>query len=686
MKKMLFPRLAWTGIVKNKKLYLPYLCSTVGMVMMFCILEALTESPQLQTMKGGTTLSTMLGFGRTVIAVFSLIFLFYTNSFLIRRRYREFGLYSVLGMDKRGIAKVMIWESVLVAAISLGLGIGLGLLFQKLAELALVNLVQGEISYEMSFTATSALFTAVVYGAIFLILLVKSLIQLRKSNPLALMQSDIKGEKPPKANRFLTLAGVILLAIAYYLAVSITSPLAALFLFCVAVIMVIVATYLLFITGSVTLCRVLQRKKSYYYKKSHFVAVSSMLYRMKRNGAGLASICILSTMVLVTFSSSASLFLGKEASLDSAYMNDLSLSLNLYSSENIPEIEFDTYRDMVSDSLKEYGLSYKKTQELTYASANGMPVNDTVELQFDETLETLLKMDDMVGIYFLSAAEYTKLTGNNVSLEENQALLYPYHCKYPYSTLSFGGMKFEITELLDECPEFNYSDDNLVTMNQIYVLVISDFSVIDPLFEADPKKHFSLADLKWYYGFDINADDEAACSLHDNIYQKLIHNSIASNDAGNQVVVGFGTGCKAFEHQDFYLTFGSLFFIGILLCVVFVFAMAMIIYYKQISEGYEDQAGFAIMQKVGMTHEDIKKSINAQIRTVFFAPLLFAGMHLAFAFPMIWKILQLFQFKNLKLIILITIGAFSLFALLYGVLYKVTAHAYFAIVAVPSDD
>lgn len=303
MKRSFYPKLAWDAIRKNKRMYVPYILTGSIMIMMFYILSSLIESPTLADIHGGSFLMDLLPLGCSVIAIFSLIFLFYTNSFLIRQRYREFGLYNILGMDKHNIRRLMIWETFYTGAIALGIGIAFGLALSKAAELILLNILDLEISFAIHIGRTSIWQTAVLYILIYIVLLINALIKIRRSKPLELMQSSRVGDKKLKCNWLFALIGIVLLVWAYYLSVSIQEPATALLLFFVAVIMVIVGTYLVFISGSVVFCKILQKNKKYYYKPNHFVSVSSMVYRMKRNGAGLASICILLTMVLVMLSS-----------------------------------------------------------------------------------------------------------------------------------------------------------------------------------------------------------------------------------------------------------------------------------------------------------------------------------------------------------------------------------------------
>lgn len=327
MKGLLYFRLACSGIRKNRKLYVPYLLTVIGMVMMSQIMQSLSYSPALHAMKGGSQLETILSLGKLVIAVFAGIFLLYTNSFLIRRRYREFGLYNVLGMDKNALSRVVVWENLIVALVGLAVGLALGTLLYKLAELGLVNMVHGQVDDSIVVEPESLKFTLVIFAVIFALIMIRSLIQVRHTRPLELLRSESAGEKPPRANYLLGFLGLALLGGAYYMAVTISNALSAFTWFFVAVLMVIAGTYLVMISGSVVLCRLLQKWKGYYYKKQHFVSISSMAYRMKRNGAGLASICILATMVLVMISSTGSLYIGAEDAIAVRYPYDSTVKL-----------------------------------------------------------------------------------------------------------------------------------------------------------------------------------------------------------------------------------------------------------------------------------------------------------------------------------------------------------------------
>ena len=538
----LYARLAWDGIRKNKRLYLPYILTCVGAVTMYYMMRELRDSPLLESMKGGGSSRMILSLGTWVIAVFSLLFLFYTYSFLIRRRQREFGLYHVLGLGKGHIALLCALETLFTAAIALvaGLAAGVGLSFA--VELGLRSTMRAAVDFAFSISGGALLQTALLYLAIFLLILLSTLVKVGRGSAMSLLRSENYGEKPPKANVFVAVLGAVLLAVAYVMAVSIQEPLQAMLLFFAAVILVILATYLLFIAGSVALCKALQKNRNYYYQPRHFVSVSSMAYRMKRNGAGLASICILATMVLVMLSSSACLYFGAEDSLNATYPTEFDVTVSVSDPATVPELE---------KALNEAGAPY------------GVAVwqQGTLE-QWEDGAE-------------------------------------------------------------------------------------------------------------WSAAFDTGLSRERQLSLG---------RAISSALNNPETTWGYSTAFRAEAADEFYGTYGSLFFIGIILSVLFICAAVLIIYYKQLCEGYEDQPRFAIMQKVGMTAADIRRSVNSQLLTVFFLPLAGAALHMAFAFPMIRRMLLLFRLTNTGLFVATALISFAVLAVVYTLVYKATSNAYYRIV------
>ena len=384
MKRSFYPRLAIDGMRKNRRMYGPYLAMGVLMAAICYILSALSRSDALRTLPGGDNLCMIMALGNVVLLIFSVIFLFYTNSFLIRRRRREFGLYNVLGMSKRNLARILTWETLLTAVIVIAGGLFFGVLLSKLIELAIVKMMGGTATLAFPFDLAALLGTAGGFAVIYALLWLVSVVRVGRSTAVALLRSEAAGEKPPRANWFLSLLGLILLGAAYYLAVSIKNPLDAITWFFVAVVLVIFATYLLMITTSVLLCRVLQKNKRYYYRANHFVSVSSMAYRMKRNGAGLASICILATMVLVMISSTASLYFGKEDSLRTQYPREVNVQLRLSSLSQMEDRNLDLFRTAAQQAVEDCGGEMQDVMDYRYINTTGYPMEDGIEMDWRE--------------------------------------------------------------------------------------------------------------------------------------------------------------------------------------------------------------------------------------------------------------------------------------------------------------
>lgn len=674
----LYLRLALTGIRKNRKLYFPYILTCVGMVMMFYIIHSMSFSPTLREMRGGDMLESILALGKFVIAVFSVLFLLYTNSFLLRRRNREFGLYHVLGMGKGGLARIMVWESLMVAAVSLAFGISMGIALSKLAELLLLNIVRENVNYQMTVSPECLVNTVEMYSCIFLFLLVKSLVTVYRSDPLALLHSENVGEKPPKGNRLLALVGLALLAAAYYFAVTIENPSTAVFAFFLLVILVIVATYLLFISGSVTLCRILQRNRRFYYQKNHFVSVSAMAYRMKRNGAGLASICILSTMVLVMISSTTSLYIGEEDSVAEIYPRDNEITLNLVRFQDFDEEHISQARDVYAEVFSQEEVTPEDVLDFRYAFLSGV-LTDTVDPNpdpdelYDDAGNPTTLYDKMRILVFVTAEEYNAVTGASLTLRPGEAYLNTLRCAYEESSISINDVSFQIVGKVIDYPSISVIN---AMITPAIMLVIPSMEELTPLIDVVKDNGYSVLNLKWCYAYNLDAEDNLQADV-----LEALGESLHKVDFLRECGYGTSSNSRAQIKREFYITFGSLFFVGILLSAVFLAAAALIIYYKQISEGYEDQARFAILQKVGMTEKDIRKSINSQVLIVFFAPLLVAGLHMTFAFPMLWRMLQLFGMRNVTLVMLVTLGVFCLFGIFYAAIYRMTAGVYYGIVS-----
>ena len=675
--KTLYARLAWTGMRKNRRLYLPYLLSCAGMVLMFYILMGLSGSEVLGHMSGGTSSAIILRLGTVVIAVFALIFLFYTHSFLIRRREREFGLYNVLGMGKGNIARILLWETVITYGLTTGTGLLLGMVLYKLAELGMVRLLQVPVTYTLTVSVSSLLAAAALFAAIHTLILLNGLRQLHGVSAVGLLRSESVGEKPPKAQWVLTASGAVLLAGAYWLAVSIREPLAALTWFFAAVLMVIAATYLLFISGSVTLCRGLQRNKKYYYRPQHFVSVASMTYRMKRNGAGLASVCILATMVLVMISSTTCLYVGQEDAVNARYPRDMDVTVYGRSDHPLDEAEAEQLRQGVESTVFNFGGQTSNVATYREISVSGLP--DGGDLRLGNAGASAADSTHVIHIYFVPLEEYNAVTGQSLTLEDGQVYVAALRTEFHSDTLSIDGgmtrhvMKREIPALVGAA---------VADITPSLTVVVPDFEQFVPELQSYlTNKYGWYPTATWHYAFDTDLPenqqgniDGTTPNLKDALDDYL---SGVSSDWD----VGVSVESKAANRADFYGMYGGLFFLGIMLSIVFIFAAVAILYYKQLSEGYEDQSRFDIMQKVGMTKQDIRRSINSQLLTVFYLPLLMAGLHLCFAFPFIHKLLMLFNLDNRGLLVGTTAVSFAVFAALYALVYKLTGNAYYHIVA-----
>lgn len=687
------------GIRKNSRLYVPYILASMGMAAMYYIVAYLSTSSLLESTPGGNVMQGMLGLGMYVIVVFSLLFLFYTNSFLTRRRKKEFGLYNILGMGKWNLAKILVWESLTSAVISLGGGLIAGITFSKFAELGMVNILMGEATFSLSLGGKAIAETLKWFSIIFLLILIHTLREIRGASAMELLHSENAGEKPPRANWILALAGIVILGAAYYMAVTIQDPMDALLWFFVAVIMVILATYLLFIAGSVTICRLLQKNKSYYYKTSHFVSVSSMVYRMKRNGAGLASICILCTMVLVMLSGTVCLYVGTEDSLRSRYPRNIILDTAFAGIEDMEDGEMDRIRDVAGQAVEKAGDGeIKRENILDYrlAEFSGVITDGRIDTYDDGANAFQANSYAKVWqIFVIPLEDYNRVMNQNETLEPNEWMIYTKKSDYTEDTIAINDG--EAKRIKKVVPDFV---DNGVDAEQIipsmYLFVPDLAAAAEPLEELRNERGNPIMGLHWNYGFDLDCKDEIQTQILEQIEVALRpeETTLASEQENVEItedseeIPAVLISCKgvAKERANFYGIYGSLFFLGILLGIVFVFAAVLIIYYKQISEGYEDQSRFEIMQKVGMTEKDIKRSVNSQVLTVFFLPLAMAGVHLSFAFPMVHKLLILFSLTNLKLLLFVTAGCYLIFALFYILVYRITSRGYYKIVSVWSSD
>ena len=675
MKTFFYPRLAWDGLRKNRQLSRPYLLTCICMVAVFYILSYLASPMALAlVVRGADIVGMIMGLGRYTILLFSLIFLYYTYSFLLRRRSHEFGLYNVLGMGKRNLVRIIAWENIITFAISLACGLFLGIILSKLAELGLVNLLGGTIDFVFRIHTTSIWQTLLFYAAIFGLLILSAVIRTARANAVSLIKSENAGEKPPKGNWLFAILGVLILGGAYYIAITVSNPVSAILWFFGAVLMVILATFLLLITGSVKLCRVLQSNKGYYYKAKHFVSVSSMAFRMKRNGAGLASICIIATMILVMLSTTTCMWFGAEDSLRINFPREIDFSINLTDPAKLTDGTPEQAASLIRDYLKENNIVPTDVQDQRLISLSGVQGDGFIQCDY-ETASMGADFNTLREIYLVSPDSIETSDSAPLELADDEVVLITDGMDYSDDTLTLAmGDKthsWKVRHYERKDTGGAASGMGFPTMT----VAVSDLATA----VKDLQKDGPQMQAVWKFNFDTNLSDEDNIALGHNLYDNFWRSlrDLFTDDS----VKWLDFDSRAEGSAEFYGTYGSLFFIGILLSIVFVFAAVLIIYYKQISEGYEDAKRFEIMQKVGMTKKEIRSSISSQLLTVFALPLAFAGLHLVFAFPMIRKMLALLSLTDVALFMRTTLISFVAFGLFYGVVYRLTSRVYYRIVS-----
>ncbi len=677
MNKRLYAKLAFDGIRKNRQMYFPYITTCVAMVTMYYIMSFLQTSNALDNSFGSGTIRMILGLGTWVIAIFSTIFLFYTNSFLIRRRKKEFGLYNILGMGKRNIGAILFFETLIVYFFSVVTGLLIGIAFSKMAELALLRAIKGETNYKITVSFHAVYMAVILFGFIFILLFINSIRQVRHSSAIALLKSENVGEKPPKGNIILGVLGLLFIVGGYFISVGIENPIMALMAFFAAVLLVIVGTYLLMIAGSVMFCKLLQKNKGYYYKPEHFVSVSSMVYRMKRNGAGLASICILASMVLVMISSTTTLYTSSEDSLHLHYPRDINIRMKYDSLDKNNLDDIKSVRSEIEAVCRENGVEPLYAVSYSAANVTGQIQGTLVETDRSAIDEwTTVSFDDVAMFYFISADDYNRLSGSSVTLNDGELLMISNKSNYKGDTISFNeGREFTIIDRAQKPKALTSNMEYLVPI--IYLVVPDVDSAVEGLDTLNDISGIKRLSFESYYYFDTGKDNEAQVRLHSSLSEVAASEESYSKHTFSSI----GIDDRESNREDFYSTFGGLFYLGIVLSFVFLIAAVLIIYYKQISEGYEDEKRFDIMQKVGMTKREIRRSINSQLLTVFFLPLILAGLHLAFAMPIVSKMLIMFGMANTKMFVITAAASFGVFTLFYAVVYKITSNAYYRIVS-----
>ncbi len=662
---MMYPRLAFDNIRKNARTYIPYILTCSFAVAMFYIMKSLSLNKGIENVQGGNTIAYMLNLGTYIIAIFVCIFLFYTNSFLMKNRKKEFGLFNILGMEKRHISKVIGYESLYVTLISFSAGIFSGILLDKLMYMLILKFMKAEISLGFYISKNAIISTVILFGILFLLIFLNSLRMIHLSKPIELLKGGNIGEREPKAKWLFALMGVICLGAGYYIAVTVKNPVEALLLFFIAVILVILGTYLIFTAGSIALLKILKANKKYYYKTSHFISVSGMIYRMKQNAVGLANICILSTMVLVTLAPTVSMIVGVEDIIMKRY--PYQLEFNAYSAD---EEKYQDIVDIVNETAKEENIEI--TEQVVYSSLQFSALyTGGDEFFFSDDTTDMSMLNNVYNLHFITAKDYSAYIGKEITLNDDEVIFYSNRVKFNNDSFKLFGKTYKITEHTD-----NYISDGLMAADicPTFGIVVKDMEMIKD-FQKEQAKIYNDAcsSIVSYCEINTDGDAEAQIRLNDKIWEKM-EPYVREND------ISYYTECREEERDSAYGLYGGFFFLGMFLSVLFTIAAVLIIYYKQISEGYNDKNRFEIMQKVGMSEHEVKKSIHSQVLTVFFMPLITAGIHTAFAFPIIKKILAMLQLTNTRLFLSSTIGVFLAFAVIYAAIYLTTAKVYYKIV------
>lgn len=661
--RRLYFRLAVTNLKNHRQFYLPYLLAGMVSVMMFYIMRAIQGSSAIASMRGAGTLSIVLTMGLVIVGICACIFLFYTNSFVMKRRKKELGVYNILGMEKRHIAKVMAWESMILYLFSICGGLVIGIVFHKLAAVFLYKLTGMSERIPFYISGWGCLQTAELFGILYLLMLFYNFLQVKLANPIALLHGDSVGEREPKAKWFSALGGIVCILTGYYLAVTVQDVIKAVNIFFVAVLLVIAGTYILFTSVSIAFLKMLKSNKKYYYQTTHFIAVSGMLYRMKRNAVGLANICVLSTMVLVTISSTVCLYIGLEDSLKSNFPTEIGITLYW---DHVPAL---SDREHLMEQLLEVGKEQnrKLTEVSDYADIVIITHTEGNKVEhFDNTNDSYNFME-MGMLYLMTRADYERFTGHSYAELSQGGVMVVSPITFDEDSIVLFGTEYPVVVKTDFPVDFpNREVKGILNAQQILYVVVEDDSALMPF----------LAESEVQYHIEIEADGTPE-------ERKMYAAAVREVLDAHRTESGFQTRIVTVraEQRDEYLEInGGFLFLGLFLGSMFLMITVLIIYYKQISEGFEDRERFAIMTKVGLGRNMVKDAINTQVRTVFFLPIAVAVIHLIMAFPMLKIILYAFGLMNTALFVGCLVVTVAVFAVIYFAVFKLTSSSYCKIV------
>ena len=654
---MFYPKLAVTNIKKNRRSYFPYILTCILTIMMFYTMDAICKNDGISNMPGAESMMTVLNMASWITGIFAAVFLFYTNSFLMKQRKKELGVYQVLGMDKRNLVKMLLSETVLTAVVSIGMGLILGMLLGKLFFLILLKMIHFSVPFAFAIETESIIRTLVFFGVVFAVTFCFNLLQLRKVNPVDLLHGGNVGEREPKSKWFLTLIGVVPLAIGYGIALTTESPLSSIGNFFIAVILVIIGTYALFTAGSIVFLKMLKKNKNYYYKTNHFATVSGMLYRMKQNAAGLSNICIMSTIVLVLISVTVSLYTGMNDILELRFPMEYHVTVYNPNPERVSQMQ-----QIVEEELKRENVQLKEKEEMAALYLAGMISGDTLAMAGDEDD---FAVDNMRGVVVTTLDSYNYMEEKNRTLDEGEILLCSPKGELTGDTVMIGEEKYWVKEHLESIEMERYEDS--ATIKNIYV-VVSDKEELHNLagkyaFEGDNG-------IAYHQYFEPEGGKETCTAAMKAIYER-----------GAQMEGTYFEWRESSE-ESFYQLYGGFLFIGIFVGFLFLMGTVLIIYYKQISEGMDDRERFQVMRKVGMSQKEVKRTIHSQVLTVFFLPLGAAVIHVAVAFKVLTKLMATLNLTNVPLEAVCTVGTVLVFSIFYLIVFMATSREYYRIVTV----
>ena len=667
----LYFKLAKTNLSNNKPFYIPYIISSIITVAMLYMMSFLSDNKGLNKIMGADSLAIIFRLGVGIIVIFSYIFLFYTNSFIIKRRKKEIGVYNILGMEKRHLSKVLFVETIYSAIISLVCGIIVGIAFSKFILMVLYGIIGIHKTVEFFVNIHGIILCVVSFGILFLLTFLYNFMQIKLANPIELLRGTNVGEREPKTKIFMTIVGVVCLAIAYYIAITTENPLNVLTLFFVAVLLVIIGTFALFTAGSIALLKLLRNNKKFYYNKRHFMAVSGMLYRMKQNAAGLASICILSTMMLVVISTTVSMYVGIQDELMARYPNDVCVTVDYNSViDKSSEIEKAIFDEIDSAEVK-------NKKAFSYLSVFVGQKGDGFTTDKEH-----LSYQNSYLFYILSKDDFIKIDNNfkdkigNISKGEAVVVL---NKKYDKKDIKIFGKNYKVNK------SFEHTEDNdlyvISTLNGLGYIILDNDESVQELYDVQEKMLGKGAN---YYTNKIRFDFKSGNKKQKAAAYKKIDNAVKKyfkeNKNDKKEISSYWVESRQENEQNFYLLYGGLFFLGIFLGTMFLMVTVMIIFYKQITEGYDDRERYQILEKVGMSSREVKDTIKSQIRIVFVLPIFAAAVHVTAAFPMVNRILKMLNLNNEKLFAGCLAATIIVFAVIYYLVFKVTSRAYYKIV------